>query len=41
MRKMMNSIKMKAVAAYAKTTAVLKDKRGEGFVDSASASVRV
>jgi len=37
MRKMMNSIKMKAAVVYAKTTAVLKDTRGEGFVDNAIA----
>ena len=35
MRKMLNFIKMKAAMAYAKTTAVLKDNRGEGFVDNA------
>jgi hypothetical protein len=37
MRKMLNSIKMKAAMVCAKTTAVLKDNRGEGFVDNAIA----
>lgn len=32
---MIKAIKMKAAATCAKTAAVLKDSRGEGFVDSA------
>jgi len=34
---MIKVIKMKAAVTYAKTVAVLKDSRGEGFVDSAIA----
>lgn len=34
---MIKAIKIKAAVTYAKTAAVLKDSRGEGFVDSAIA----
>lgn len=37
MRKMMDSAKKKAALFYVKSVAVLKDNRGEGFVDSAIA----
>nr|WP_288978435.1 DUF6133 family protein [uncultured Blautia sp.] len=37
MKKMMNSLKEKAMNTYTKTVCVLADKRGEGFVDSAIA----
>lgn len=34
MKKIMNTIKAKGIALYCKTTAVLKDKRGEGYIDT-------
>lgn len=34
MKKIMNTIKTKGIALYSKTTAVLKDKRGEGYIDT-------
>lgn len=34
MKKIMNTIKAKGIALYYKTTAVLKDKRGEGYIDT-------
>ena len=37
MKKIMYSIKKKAAMTYTKTAAVLKDTRGEGFVDNAIA----
>lgn len=37
MRKITSSIKRKAAMVYIKTVAVLKDNRGEGFVDNAIA----
>ena len=36
MKKMMNSLKVKAMNTYTKTVSALTDQRGEGFVDSAS-----
>ena len=35
MKKMMNSIKTKGIALYCKTTAILRDKRGTGYIDTA------
>lgn len=35
MKKMMNTIKEKGIALTCKTTAVLKDKRGTGYIDTA------
>lgn len=34
MKKIMNAIKAKGIALYYKTTAVMKDKRGEGYIDT-------
>lgn len=34
MKKMMNTIKAKGSVLYFKTTAILNDKRGEGYVDT-------
>lgn len=34
MKKMMNTIKAKGIALYRKTTAVLTDKRGAGYIDT-------
>lgn len=35
MKKMMNYIKRKGIAFYCKATAVLEDKRGTGYIDTA------
>lgn len=35
MKKMTNSIKMKGLSLYYKTAAVLKSKRGTGYIDTA------
>lgn len=40
MKEKMNSIKIKAIRLYARTSGILTDKRGEGYIDTASASVR-
>ncbi len=37
MRKLIDSIKTKAAVEYARTVAILKSNRGEGFVDNAIA----
>ncbi|WP_097015351.1 DUF6133 family protein [Anaerocolumna aminovalerica] len=37
MRKLIDSIKMKVAVEYARTVAILKSNRGEGFVDNAIA----
>lgn len=34
MKKIMNTIKAKGTALYCKTTTILKDKRGEGYIDT-------
>lgn len=35
MKEMKNSIKLKAKELYAKTSCILADKRGEGYIDTA------
>lgn len=35
MKKMMNTIKAKGIALYCKTAALLKNKRGTGYIDTA------
>lgn len=35
MKKITNKIKAKGIALHCKTTAVLKDKRGTGYIDTA------
>jgi len=37
MKKLIDTIKTKATVEYARTVAILKSNRGEGFVDSAIA----
>lgn len=35
MKEKMNSIKIKAIRLYARTSGILTDKRGEGYIDTA------
>lgn len=35
MKEKLNSIKIKAIRLYARTSGILTDKRGEGYIDTA------